>query len=213
MKISFAICVHNEDESLKKLLDQLTAHIDDGFSEDEIVLVDDNSTNPKTIEILEKFKEYEYVRVYTHSLDKDFARHKNYLNSMCVGDWIFNIDADELLADTLLEHCSELIEANPENELFWFPRVNIVNGITLEHIKKWGWAINYKSKFGPAVNFPDLQGRLYKREDKIRWIGKVHERIEGAEVQMTLPYEEDWCIIHIKDIERQEKQNSLYSQI
>lgn len=213
MKISFGICVHNEDESLEKLLNQLTAHIDKNFSDSEIVLVDDNSSNLKTLEILEKFKQFEYVKVYSHSLNKNFAIHKNYLNSTCVGNWVFNIDADELLSDSLLEYSEDLIEANPQCDLFWFPRINVVNGITLEHIKQWGWTINYKSAYGPAINFPDLQGRLYKRLDKISWVGKVHERIDGAEIQMTLPFEEEWSIIHIKDLPRQIFQNNLYSQL
>ena len=49
MKISYSILTHNEDESLRKLLEFLVKHKDE---EDEIVILDDYSDNPKTIEIL-----------------------------------------------------------------------------------------------------------------------------------------------------------------
>ncbi len=214
MKISFAICTHNETDSLEKLLQQLTELIDAEHQHDyEIVIVDDNSTNTETVKILEKFSEFEYIRVFKHSLNGDFAAHKNYLNSMCLGEWIFNIDADEILSPGLAVHCYSLIESNPDTQLFWIPRVNIVNGITLEHVMKWGWKINFNSSYGGSINFPDLQGRLYRRMDKIRWVGKVHERIEGAEIQMTLPFEEFWSLIHIKNIERQAAQNMFYENL
>ena len=48
MKISYSILTHNEDESLQRLLEFLVKHNDE---EDEIVILDDFSDNPKTIEI------------------------------------------------------------------------------------------------------------------------------------------------------------------
>jgi GT2 family glycosyltransferase len=53
MKISYAILTHNEGEEIDKLLNFL---IENKRKEDEIVIVDDNSTDDKTIEVLEKFK-------------------------------------------------------------------------------------------------------------------------------------------------------------
>ena len=50
MKISYSILTHNEDESLQTLLEFLVKHKDE---EDEIVILDDYSDNPKTIEILD----------------------------------------------------------------------------------------------------------------------------------------------------------------
>jgi hypothetical protein len=50
MKISYSVLTHNEDTSLQKLLEFLVKHKDE---EDEIVILDDYSDNPKTIEILD----------------------------------------------------------------------------------------------------------------------------------------------------------------
>ena len=60
--------------------------------------------------------------------DGHFANWKNKLTEMCSGDWIFQIDADEMPHETLIELLPEIILSNPENEVIRVPRVNTVNG-------------------------------------------------------------------------------------
>ena len=93
MKISYSILTHNEDETLLKLLEFLVKHKDD---EDEIVILDDYSDNPKTIEILDVMTSMHEMTFEQRHLLKDYAGQKNYLKNMCTGDYIFNLDADEL---------------------------------------------------------------------------------------------------------------------
>lgn len=64
----------------------------------------------------------------------------------------------------------------------------------------------------PLVNWPDLQMRLYRNiPDRIKWHGSVHERIKGFAACGTLPYERRWSILHYKTIDKQVRQNALYS--
>ena len=70
--------------------------------------------------------------------------------------------------------------------------------------------INYHE---PIVNFPDYQTRLFRNSKKIRWEGKVHEKITGYKISSHLPPEEDWSLVHIKSIERQVKQNQFYDTL
>jgi hypothetical protein len=84
-----------------------------------------------------------------------------------------------------------------------------VNGLTNEHIKKWGWQVSEKG----WVNFPDYQSRVFKNEESILWSGKVHEIIQGAKTYSHLPPHEELSLYHEKEIERQEKQNNLYGEI
>ena len=93
MKISYSILTHNEDESLLKLLEFLVKHKDE---EDEIVILDDYSDNPKTKEILDAMTSMHEMTFEQRHLLKDYAGQKNYLKRMCSGDYIFNVDADEL---------------------------------------------------------------------------------------------------------------------
>jgi hypothetical protein len=63
----------------------------------------------------------------------------------------------------------------------------------------------------PLINWPnDWQGRLYINEKRIRWDGKVHEKIIGHKKYTFLPETEDFCIYHIKSITKQEQQNQFY---
>ncbi len=63
------------------------------------------------------------------------------------------------------------------------------------------------------VNFPDYQGRIYKNDKSIYWENPVHEIVVGAKKVSHFPTEEQFCLYHPKDIEKQEKQNNLYSEI
>ncbi|MBC8427926.1 MAG: glycosyltransferase [Candidatus Pelagibacter sp.] len=206
MQISYAILTHNETDSLQKLLDFLLKWKDD---EDEIVILDDYSDDEKTKEILDVYSSMYEMKYEQRHLHKDFANQKNYLNGMCEGSYIMNMDADELPSKYFMKNIKMVLESNETIDLFWIPRVNTVEGITEEHIQKWGWQVNEKG----WVNFPDYQGRLYKKRPNIRWEKPVHEQIVGYREHTFLPSEKEWAIIHKKDIERQEEQNKLYSTI
>ena len=78
--------------------------------------------------------------------------------------------------------------------------------------------INNKMKikikfYTPIINFPDMQGRIYKNKESIQWGGTVHERIQGTINYSHLPMEEYWTLYHPKTIERQEKQNNYYNTL
>ena len=68
----------------------------------------------------------------SYPLNGDFGQFKQHLNQNCSGDWIFQLDADEDLEPTLIENLHTILEGNPEIDMFWLPRINIVNGLTPE---------------------------------------------------------------------------------
>lgn len=204
--VSFAITTHNEGEYIRQLLDQLIPHCEK--TGDEIIVVDDNSTDSFTSSMLYAYEQSDSIKLFTHSLNNDFSAHKNFLNSVCNGKYIFQIDADEKLNDNLLTYLHDILDNN-DIDLYTIPRVNIVNGLTQEDIRRWGWRINEKG----WVMWPDYQTRLYKNSPDIKWEGKVHERITGFKTVAPLPDEEEWCLYHIKEIERQRKQNDYYATI
>jgi len=198
--ISYAITAHNEHVELDRLLNQLTEHI---RPEDEIVVQMDITATDEVKAVVNKYK----LMNYFHPLNKDFALFKNNLKSLCTKDYIFQIDADEYLSDQLMEWLPTVLETNNEIEMFSVPRINTVEGLTSEHINKWGWFINEKG----WINYPDYQNRILKNKPEIHWINKVHEKLVGAMVTTEIPYGLD--LIHPKTIERQEKQNNYYNTI
>ena len=210
MKISYAITACNEHKELENLLSHL---IWKKRKDDEIIVQTDNGkTTPEVYDVLEKFDsktQYDDYHHYSHPLDKNFAQYKNKLNSNCKGDWIFQIDADELPNEYLIQALPFILEANPDTEAYWIPRVNTVAGITDSHIQKWGWRVDDQG----WVNFPDWQMRLYKNSEHIYWIKPVHEQLKGYTKFANLPAEEKFALYHAKDIGRQEQQNQFYDTI
>jgi len=211
MKISFAITVCNELEEIKTLIPFL---LENKRVEDEIVILVDTSKedNGELRGWLNETKQSlilknDPIKIHEDKFQGHFANWKNILNSHCVGDYIFQIDADEMISEYMVKHLHEILEMNKQVDLIFVPRINTVNGLTEEHVKQWGWKVNEKG----WVNFPDAQGRVFRKG--MSWYGKVHERIIGGQKFSSLPLDEEYCIQHHKTIKRQEKQNNLYSTI
>ena len=206
MKICYKILTHNETDSLEKLLDFLFENIKET---DHIIVVDDFSDSP-TRKILSKYVESNQYDYFQNKLEDDFSKQHNYADSLVRDefDYIFSIDADELPNKWLIENIHEILESN-DVDLIWVPRINTVEGITEEYIQQWGWRVNEKG----WVNFPDYQGRIYKNDKSIHWENPVHEIVTGAKKVSHFPTEEEFCLYHPKDIQRQVKQNELYSKI
>ena len=202
MKISYAITAHNEAEELNRLLKQLTEGKEPG---DEILVQLDDKATDKVKFVVDSHP----VRSITFPLNNDFATFKNNLKDNCTGEYIFFIDADEYLSEHLLKLLKQVLESNSQVDCYGVPRVNTVKGLTEEHIKKWGWVVK-----DDKINWPDYQTRICKNVPHIKWIGKVHERLEGWQVSSVFPADfEDWALYHPKTIERQEQQNNYYNTL
>ena len=213
MKISYGITVCDEAEELNSLLNFLLLHIDD--NDEVVVLRDVSKTNYDVHNTLAKYtlafreKGISYGIMDTE-LNNDFAAFKNNLISMSSGDYLFQIDADELPNQFLIENIKPILKINTDIDCFYIPRVNKVIGLTPQHIQKWGWRVDDQER----VNFPDPQMRLFKLNKGIKWKNKVHEVLDGYKTITTLPYDtEDFCLNHIKSIQKQEKQNNFYETI
>ena len=204
MKISYAIPVCNEYREIEYLLEYLTKH---KREQDEIVVqCDQGNTTSEGYEVL---KQYPDIKIIEFALDKDFASFKNNLKDNCSGDYIFQIDADEYPEEYLMDTIEWVVNNNPKTDIFWVPRINKVEGLTQEHINKWGWNVDDQKR----VNFPDYQCRILKNVKRIKWKNKVHEVLTGHKTESHLPANKEFCIYHLKNIERQEKQNEFYNTI
>ena len=199
--ISYAITSCNEHVELDRLLSQLSSSIRD---EDEIVIQMDITATDEVKDVVNKYK----LMNHFHPLNNDFATFKNNLSSLCTKDYIFQIDADEYPHPELILNLPLILEHNPEIDVFLTPRINTVEGLTEQHIKQWGWNVEQD-----RVNFPDYQWRVWKHNSGIKWINKVHERLDGFKMYTNLPPIDECCLYHPKDIIRQEKQNAFYGQI
>jgi glycosyltransferase involved in cell wall biosynthesis len=202
MKLVYGITVSTEVDEIKRLIKLIKNHTDD------IIVVQYDST--KTPDEILQFLKNEEVVAHPKAFQGDFSEFKNSLNDLCLNegaDYIYQLDADEQLTPFILNNIKAIIEENPEVDLYFIPRINRVEGLTDNHINKWRWQVNTSG----WVNFPDWQGRIYR--SNLKWRGRVPERIHNPSKYATLPTDEEYCIIHNKTIDKQERQNNLYDNL
>ena len=207
MKNSYAITVCTEFIEIQRLINFLIKH--KRYQDNIVVLFDETNGDPE----IETF-------LRTHSVNGEFSWHKdkfeghfadwkNKLTSLCSGDYIFQIDADEMPCTPIIESLPFLLEQNPDVEVYLVPRVNTVEGMSQDHMQQWGWNVNSEG----WINWPDYQWRIYKNVSNIKWQNKVHEVLSGFKQYAHLPMEEDYSLYHPKTIERQIKQNEYYNTL
>ena len=207
MKLSYAITACNEVEETIRLVSQLLNY--KGENSEVVVLLDTPKAPIELVEYLELQGNADKITLIESEFNNDFAQWKNFLNSNCKGEWIFQLDADEFLEPDLIVNLEDILDTNQDKDMIVVPRINTVEGLTEAHIQKWGWRVDEKG----WVNFPDVQTRIYKNSEKIGWVNKVHERIVGFESYTAFPADEVYCIKHPKTISRQEKQNNYYDTL
>ena len=209
MKISYGITVCNEYEEIQRLIAFLLEH---KRPEDEIVVLYDKANgDPAVNEFLLTQSNKSTIIYHESEFKGHFADWKNELSSHCNGDYIFQIDADEMIDEYVCRLLPQVL-ANNQIDVIRVPRINTVSGLTAEHIAKWHWQVNEQG----WVNFPDYQWRIYRNNDKIKWKNRVHEELTGHKTVSHLPAsltQTEWCLIHDKTINRQERQNELYSKL
>ena len=137
MKISYAIPVCNEFVEIQRLL---TFLLENKRNEDEIVVLYDSNNGDKEIETyLRKMNvEKSLFRWASYKFDGNFAAMKNRLNGLCSGDYIFQIDADEMPNEYMMKIIPQMLEVNQEIDLMRVPRINRVEGLTESHIQNGG---------------------------------------------------------------------------
>lgn len=151
--LSVVIAVYNEEENLRKCLESVK---DLAW---EIVIVDGGSTD-KTLDVAKKFGS----RIIRTKNLQNFHINKNKAIDAASGDWILQLDADEIVTSQLKEEIQKAVEDQQYNG-YWIPRKNF-------------FLSRFLTKGG---QYPDYTLRLY-RKGKGRLPGKdVHEQaiVEG----------------------------------
>jgi hypothetical protein len=207
MKISYAVTVCNEFIEIQRLVHHLLKN--KRVQDDIVILYDSKNGNPDIETFLRSHSVNGEFMWHRGEFEGHFADWKNKLNMLCTGDYIFQIDADELPNEELIKGLPYILEINQDKDVFRVPRINTVEGLTPQHIQKWRCNVDNKG----WVNFPDYQWRIYKNTSDIKWKNKVHEVLEGYQSVTFLPAEEEFCLYHPKTIDRQEKQNNYYDTL
>ena len=150
-KLSVALATYNEEKNLEKCLDSVRDWVD------EIVVVDGSSTD-KTREIAKKYK----ARVFKTTNKPIFHINKQKAMDRCLGEWILQLDADEVVEKELKVEILEIVKKGSEYAAFWIPRKNFFLGKAL---KKTG-------------QYPDPVIRFFKKGKAYLPCKSVHEQME-----------------------------------
>jgi len=202
--ITYGITVADEEFEFKRLINSLQPYI---LKNEEIIVLADKN---KVTNIIIKYCEICGLNIHFFDFKNNFSDFKNELFQISSKDYLFQIDADEQIPVSLL-YLLRSVAKNKETDLLWIPRINVIRGTTQEDIDNFQWNINEYGWEG----FPDYQARFVDLKSKIRWSGEVHEVLRGSSSQKMIQNSpiELYSILHIKDIEKQRKQNLLYKEI
>ena len=109
--ISYLVTTKNTGFELQFLLERLYKY----GQNNECIILDDYSDEPVTLQVLNNTSDNSFFKVHKHKLDGNYSEHKNYGKSLCQGDYIFQIDDDELPSETLLESLTKKLVFNTIN--------------------------------------------------------------------------------------------------
>jgi glycosyltransferase involved in cell wall biosynthesis len=207
--ISYLVTCKNEGYQLQSLLEMLFKYKDNA----ECVILDDYTDCKDTLNVIRNaVTQSDFFRTEKNHLNNDYGSHKNTGKSFCKGEWVFQIDADEIPSEMLLANLVDILESNPNTDLFFVPRINKFEGVTEEHAKRWGWDIDNPGKWVNWKTTGDYQTRIFKNVDYMKWENRLHERVAGFKTYTVFPKEEDYALIHTKTIEKQEETNLRYNR-
>jgi hypothetical protein len=174
MKISYLITCHDEVDTLYDLIKRLEKSVD--IKNDEIVIIYDaqpealNSGIAKsdTEGILLNLKSLGdhsndiNIKIICHKLINNYGNHKNFGIEQCTGDFIFQIDADELPSELILgDNLKSIIEENTNIECFLVPRINNFVGVYDKIAFQWGWHLSPSKTIINKRNKNDIKNDEY----------------------------------------------------
>lgn len=149
ISISLCMIVKNEEDIIERCLNSVCDLVD------EIIIVDTGSTD-QTKSIVRKYTE----RIYDFVWVDDFATARNYAFNQASRDYIFWLDADDILKEMDRGKFAALKETFDPS----------IDSVTMSYHLAF-------DEFG-EVTSSLRRNRLVKRSNKFQWIGSVHEYLE-----------------------------------
>lgn len=156
MKISVALSTYNGTSYIKKQLDSILNQ--KGFTIDEIVICDDNSTD-STVEILNAYKQI-YPAIFSiHRNEFNIGSTKNFEKTitLCTGDYIFLADQDDIWKENKVQKIIDVFDKNPDAEGV-FSNADIIdsNDNLIPNITIWDSVFFLEKELPKPIDFFDV---------------------------------------------------------
>jgi glycosyltransferase involved in cell wall biosynthesis len=126
VKISIALITLNEEVNLPRTLESVQPLVRDGRGE---IIVVDSGSRDRTLEIARTFGARIFVEPW-----KGFAAQKNSAMGKASGEWVLQLDADEVLEPELADEINrKLASADRQICGYWISRKNFFLGRWIKH--------------------------------------------------------------------------------
>ncbi len=136
----------------------------------QIIVVDTGSTD-KTIEIATSLG----AEVHMYRWNEDFSAARNYSLSKATGDWILVLDADEIIHESDLQILQE--QTNDPELCYTLVQRHYTNASHRLHFRRCiGEYPELEEGF--AGYFESQVCRMFPRDERIRFVGRIHEMVE-----------------------------------
>jgi len=145
-KLSVVIIAKNEEDKIRNCLESVKWA-------DEIVVVDGFSTD-STVDICRKYG----ARVVQHRFEGDFGEERNIGIDNSFGDWILQLDADEVVTEDFKNKVMKILRGEGEATAYKFLRKNFFLGRFMRH---GGW-YHYSAHFFKK-GFARYEGRVHHK--------------------------------------------------
>ena len=151
--LSVFYIVRNEQDYIKKSIESITAIAD------EIVVIDTGSMD-KTLFVCRQFPK---VQINSYQWVHDFSKVRNFALEKCSMDWVLYLDADELIDRRSLAIIKRAIDSASPTIAAFSLKIDA-------HDQEW-------SENSPVCEsyFEPTQIRLFRKNNAIKFEGKVHE--------------------------------------
>ena len=194
--LSLCAIVKNEENCVEGMIRSVKPIVD------EIIIVDTGSTD-RTIEIITPLVDKVIQIPFT-----DFGTVRTFSIQQVTKDWILCLDADERILESDLPGILSL--TNQTNYDAWM-------------LPRHQWDNIDNKPNGPAVQareqkiYPDWRPMLFKRNDNLKWVNRVHEDLTGYKKRgfpnlSTAPHIQHYGI-YFKNHDRLTEQEVLYDKL
>ncbi len=184
VQLSVVVLTKNEEQRIVRCLESVTWV-------DEIVVIDGMSTD-RTVELCQRYG----ARVIQHPFGGSFAEERNLGLEQARGEWVLQIDADDVVTPEFHRAVKKLLERPPVHDAYKFRRKSYLLGRWMRY---GGWH-HY---------LPNLV-----RRQTVRYVGTVHERplVEGTIGVLEADIEHHPCETFSEFISRHNRYTSLQAE-
>lgn len=160
LRISVVIAVYNAERTLKQTLESI---VNQAYANLELIIVDGKSTDG-THAILKNYDNYISQFISEKDRGQYFALNKGF--SLCTGDVLTWLNADDILANNSLKKINQIFSSCKKFQWVIGRRGYLVDGKLKRDVRMvyYNWAINYGLYIPSVLGFLQQEGVFFTKD-------------------------------------------------